>query len=139
LLGDRKAVESWLEKHAVGCKSWLPARAAAETHREEVIRRNIRELIDLLVADPDLLPCEAAERLSVRRIATRESDRTAADIMEPIPTISLESTVRQAAHVLVQAGCPILAIVSPPGELAGVVTEWDITRAPPSARRTIFQ
>jgi CBS domain-containing protein len=130
MLGDRSAVESWLVQNAMELQDLASRRrAAAEAHRDEVIRRNIRELIDLLVADSDLLPCEAAERLSVRRIATRESDRTAAEIMDPIPTISLESTVRQAALALVQAGCPILAIVSPSGELSGVVTEWDITRA----------
>jgi len=119
-----------MEEHAGELRELAERRrAAAEAHRDEVIRRNIRELLDLLVADPDLLPCEAAERLSVRRIAIRESDRTAADIMEPIPTIPLHSTVRQAAVSLVEAGCPILAIVSPTGELSGVVTEWDITRA----------
>ena len=130
MLGDRAAVEGWLEEHAGELRELAERRrAAAEAHRDEVIRRNIRELLDLLLTDPDLLPCEAAERLSVRRIAIRESDRTAADIMEPIPTIPLESTVQQAARALVEAGCPILAIVSPTGELSGVVTEWDITRA----------
>jgi glutamate dehydrogenase (NAD(P)+) len=130
MLGKREAVEGWLQEHAAELGELAGRRrAAAEVHRNEVIRRNIRELLDLLIADPDLLPCEAAERLSVRRIAARESDRTAADIMEPIPTILFDSTVRQAAQVLVQAGGPILAIVSSGGELLGVVTEWDITRA----------
>jgi glutamate dehydrogenase (NAD(P)+) len=65
----------------------------------------------------------------VRRIATSESHRTAADIMAPIPTIPSESTIKTAAAALVDKGCPILAIVSPTDQLDGVVTEWDITRA----------
>ena len=88
----------------------------------------MHELVDLLVADADMLPCEAAERISVRRVAHRESDRTAAEIMAPIPTIPLDCTARDAAAKLVEANSPILAVVSASGELQGVVTDWDITR-----------
>ena len=130
ILGDQKAVEGWLTEHAAELGALAEKRrVAAEAHRDEVIRRNICELIDLLVSDADMLPSEAAERVSVRRIATRESDRTAADIMESIPTIGTASTVKEAAAILVEAGCPILAVVSAEGRLAGVVTDWDITRA----------
>jgi len=130
ILGDQKAVEGWLTEHAAELRALAEKRrVAAEAHRDEVIRRNICELIDLLVSDADMLPSEAAERVSVRRIATRESDRTAADIMESIPTIGTASTVKEAAAILVEAGCPILAVVSAEGRLAGVVTDWDITRA----------
>ena len=87
------------------------------------------ELIDLLISDADLLPGEAAERISIRRIASRESNRTAADIMEPMPTIEAGCSVLEAAAKLVEAGIPILAVVSSQGDLVGVVTEWDITRA----------
>ncbi len=104
-------------------------RLAAETARDEVIRRNMRELIDLLITDADMLPCEGAEQISIRRIASSESDRTAADIMESIITIPINSSIRQAAQLLVEAGSPIMAVVTPQGELAGVVTDWDITRA----------
>jgi CBS domain-containing protein len=31
--------------------------------------------------------------------------------------------------LLVGAGCPILAVITNFGELCGVITEWDITRA----------
>jgi glutamate dehydrogenase/leucine dehydrogenase/CBS domain-containing protein len=130
ILRDRKAVDRWLADHAAELAILAEQRrVAAEAHRDEVIRRNIRELIDLLLTDSDMLPSEAAERVSVRRIASRESDRTAADIMESIPTISNSSTVKDAAGVLVDRGCPILAVVSEKGRLAGVVTDWDITRA----------
>ncbi len=76
-----------------------------------------------------MLPCEAAERISVRRIAARESGRTAADLMEPIPTITLKASIHEAAAALVEAGRAILAVTTLQGELAGVVTRWDITRA----------
>lgn len=130
MLGHRDRVEAWLKEHSEDLAALAEERrVAAEIHREEIIRRNIRELIDILLSDTDMLPCEAAERISIRRIAAREFDRTAVEIMEPIPTINLDATVQQAAASLVQAGCPILAIITDQGELAGVITEWDITRA----------
>jgi glutamate dehydrogenase (NAD(P)+) len=128
--GDRAAVERWLAEHAEAFATLAEQRRqAAETAREAVIRRNMRELIDLLVADADLLPCEAAERISVRRIAAHERGRTAADLMEPIPTISHLASIHAAAAVLVEAGRAILAVTTPQGALTGVVTRWDITRA----------
>jgi glutamate dehydrogenase (NAD(P)+) len=113
MLGDRVAVDRWLAEHA----------------RDLAIRNNMRELVDLLISDHDMLPYEAAERISIRRIYSRESDRTVADIMDPIPTISASSTVQEAAELLVHSNSTILAVVSEKNELVGVVTEWDITRA----------
>lgn len=130
MLGDRQAVDAWLSEHAPELAELAEKRRqAAEIYRDEVIRRNMRELVDHLVSDSDMLPCEAAEKISIHRIALSESDRTAADIMVSIPTISLNHTVRDAASQLVEAGSPILAVVNVKGELAGVITEWDITRA----------
>ncbi|MBI2205805.1 MAG: CBS domain-containing protein [Candidatus Rokubacteria bacterium] len=130
LLGDRAAVDRWLADHAAEFQALAERRRnAGAAARDEVIRGNMRELVDLLVSDPDMLPAEAAERISVRRIAARERDRTAADLMEPIPTLPLASTVRAAATCLVVAQSPILAVVTSDGQLAGVVTEWDVTRA----------
>jgi glutamate dehydrogenase (NAD(P)+) len=130
MLGEIEQVERWLDEHAAELDNLAEKRrSAAETHREEVIRRNIRELIDLLISDADMLPCEAAELISIRRIAARECDRTAAEIMEPIPSISMDCTVKYAAATLVDTNCPILAVVSPQDDLAGVITGWDITRA----------
>lgn len=129
-LGNRKSVEDWLDEHAPELNELADKRRlAAESHRDEVIRRNIREMIDLLVSDADMLPNEAAEQISIRRIAARESDRKAAEIMEPIPSIQAASTVRQAAAALIDSPSPILAVVNDKAELAGVVTDWDITRA----------
>jgi glutamate dehydrogenase (NAD(P)+) len=130
ILGDVEAVEQWLSEHIAELDELAEQRrSAAEMHREEVIRRNIRELIDLLISDADMLPYEAAEQISIRRIAARESDRTAEEIMESIPSISLECTVEHAATILIDTNCPILAVVSPEDDLVGVITGWDITRA----------
>lgn len=130
LLGNHDEVDRWLAEHAADFQALAEKRRlAGERQREEIIRDNMHEFISLLISDADILPGEAAERISVGRIATRESDRTAADIMESIITIPLESTVRQAAKLLVEVGCPILAVVNPKGELVGVVTDWDIARA----------
>jgi glutamate dehydrogenase/leucine dehydrogenase len=130
MLGDRQGVEKWLDHHAESLHALAQKRLeAAQSYRENVIRRNMRELVDLLISDADMLPGEAAERISIRRIATREGDRTAAEIMEPIPTIPDSSCVKDAAILLVQASCPILAVVNAKAELEGVVSEWDITRA----------
>ena len=107
VLGDRRAVELWLTEHADDLSELAEKRRkAGELYREEVIRRNMRELVDLLVSDADLLPSEAAERISIRRMAHRESDRSAAEIMEPIPTITVDQSVRAAAALLVEENSP---------------------------------
>jgi CBS domain-containing protein len=49
--------------------------------------------------------------------------------MEPIPTIPLTASIREAAGKLVEAGRAILAVVTLQGRLVGVVTRWDLTRA----------
>lgn len=130
ILGDRQAVARWVYGYADELQTLAERRRlAADAHRDEVIRRNIRELVDLLAGDADMLPCEAAEHISISRIAASERDRTAEEIMVSIPSIPIDSTVQQAAAILIESRCPILAVVSSQGDLEGVVTEWDITRA----------
>lgn len=130
MLGDREAVEQWLDERAEQLKQLAEQRRiAGEQRRDQVIHRNMKELVDLLVEDPDMLPCEAAEHISIRRIASSERYRTVADVMEPMPTIAESYTVREAAQSLVDESSEISAVVGANGELAGVVTEWDITRA----------
>jgi len=130
IFGNRPAVEGWCQEHAKELAELADKRQqAGELQREEIIRRNMRELVDLLIADPDLLPAEAAETITIRRIASRERDRRAAEIMVALPTIPALSTVRQAAERLVEAGSPILAVLDEKDVLTGVVTDWDITRA----------
>jgi glutamate dehydrogenase/leucine dehydrogenase/CBS domain-containing protein len=130
ILGDRKAVDAWLAKNSIDLGELAEKRrVAAEAYRNEVIRRNMQELIDMLVLEPDILPCEAAEQISVRRIASSERDRTAGEIMVPMHTIQIDQSVREAAARLVETNSPILAVVSKEGDMAGVVTDWDITCA----------
>jgi glutamate dehydrogenase (NAD(P)+) len=134
MLGDRTAVNRWLADHQDDFAALAEKRRlVGQAKLKEVIRRNMKELIDLLVSDPDMLPCEAAERIGINRIASSESDRTVADVMEPVSTILETKTVREAAELLVSGKGDMLAVVSANGELTGVITDWDITRASATA------
>jgi glutamate dehydrogenase (NAD(P)+) len=93
----------------------------------------MKELVDSLVADPDLLPIEAAEQISIRRIASSEAFRCVADVMEPLQSIPPDRSVRDAAQILISDPHEMLAIVSAAGVLIGVVTDWDITKASATA------
>lgn len=129
-LGDNAAVTAWLNEHAEAFAALADRRRdAGRAHLERVIRRNMVELVDLLVADSDLLPCEAAEQIAVGRIAASESFRTVADVMAPITTIASDQPVREAARLLISEPGDLLAVVKPGGELVGVVTDWNITHA----------
>ena len=130
LLGDFEAVDKWLNQHAREFEQLAAKRLkTAEKARDEVIKRNMRELIDLLISDPDLLPCEAAEKISISRITSREKDRKAVDIMESIITVQASSTMQAAARLFVETGCPILAVINERDEMVGILSNWDITRA----------
>jgi CBS domain-containing protein len=87
------------------------------------------ELVDLLASNADLLPSQAAERISVRRLAERESERTAKDIMEPMPMVPVNTPLTQVAALIVQGRGNIIAVLDGDERLVGVVTTWDITRA----------
>jgi len=89
LLGNREGVEKWLSEHSeefveLSRKRFL----SGEEYRKDVIHHNMIELIDLLAANPDMLPSSAAERISLQRLTIKESERTAKDFMIPIPTIT---------------------------------------------------
>ena len=130
ILGDLEGVTKWLTLHAQDFELLAEKRLkAAEKARDEVIKRNMHELIDFLISDPDMLPCEAAESISISRITSREKDRKASDIMESIITIQATSTLQEAARLFVETGCPILAVINPRNDLVGVVSNWDITKA----------
>ena len=129
-LGDIAGVDDWLKQHAADFEQLAEKRlVAAQQARDEVIKRNMHELVDLLISDPDMLPCEAAESISIRRITSREKDRKASDVMESIITIQATSTLQEAARLFVDTGCPILAVINPRNELVGVLSNWDITKA----------
>ena len=130
ILGDQAAVERWLSENSAALEALAEKRRlVAVTARDEVIRRNMHELVDLLIADPDLLPSEAAESLSIQRITLREKARTAKDLMERIVTVPQVSSIREAAQLLVETACPLLAVLDKDEKLTGVVTDWDITCA----------
>jgi CBS domain-containing protein len=134
MLGHREAVEGWLAAHADEFAALAEQRLAAGiAWRDQAIRRNMKELVDLLVADPDMLPLEAAEQISIRRIASSERFRRVADIMEPLLTIAPDRSVREAAELLITDPHEMLAVIGPDGELVGVVTDWDITKASATA------
>lgn len=130
LLGDEHGVEGWLNQHAEKFNKLAEIRLiAAEKARAEVIKRNMHELVDQLVTDADMLPYEAAEKISISRITSREKDRKASDVMESIITIQSTESVQEAARLLVETGCPILAVVGTHNDLVGVISNWDITKA----------
>ena len=86
------------------------------------------ELVDLLSSNPDILPCVAAEKISLQRLTAKESERTAKDIMVPIPTIDINSSVQEAAALMIEKNSGIVAVLSE-GKLVGVITDWDITKS----------
>ncbi len=129
ILGNEKAVARWLEEHQDELAQLAAKRLEAGIkQREEVIRRNMKELVDFLVSDPDMLPLEAAEQISITRIANRERLRPIRTIMEPLTLIGPDVPLRQAAQLLVDDPNEMLGVVEA-GRLLGVVTDWDITHA----------
>ena len=129
-IGNRDATDRWLKDHAAEFSELSEKRLeAGDAYREKIIRRNMTELVDLLAADSDMLPCRAAECVSLRRLSAKESERTAADIMIPIPTIKVGRKLQEAAALMVEKGNNFIAILSPEEKIAGVLTAWDITRA----------
>ncbi len=129
-LGDFGGVDAWLAEHSAELEQLAEKRRlAAQIARDEVIKRNMHELVDLLISDPDMLPCEAAESISIGRITSREKDRKASDVMESIITIPATSTLQEAARLFVDTGCPILAVINARNDLVGVLSNWDITKA----------
>jgi glutamate dehydrogenase/leucine dehydrogenase len=134
LLGNPEAVDHWLAERREEFARLAERRLQAGVkRRDEIIRRNMKELVDSLVADPDLLPVEAAEQISIRRIASSEAFRCVADVMEPLQSIPPDRSVRDAAQILINDPHEMLAIVSAAGVLMGVVTDWDITKASATA------
>jgi glutamate dehydrogenase (NAD(P)+) len=130
IFGDAAAVERWLDQNRDAFADLSRRRRlTAEKARNNVIRRNMHELVDLLVEDPDLLPVEAAEMISIRRITSRERTRTAADILEMAVTLESASSIQEAANALIETGSSLLCIVDAQQKLVGVVTQWDISRA----------
>jgi glutamate dehydrogenase (NAD(P)+) len=129
LLGNRESVENWLKDHKEDFSILSKKRlTAGGEYRENVIHHNMIELVDLLAANPDMLPCMAAERVSLQRLSAKERERTAKDIMVQIPTIDVNCSIQDAAKLMINKESGIVAVLSD-GKLIGVVTDWDITQA----------
>ena len=130
MLGHSEAVDRWLADHTSEFAALAEQRrTAAERKRNDVISENMVQLIDGLVADDDALPCQVAERISISRIVHRESHRVASEVMMDMATVKLGSGVQDAARTLVERNTDILSVLAPDERVAGVVTDWDITRA----------
>ena len=83
----------------------------------------------MLASNTELLPGQAAERISLQRLRAKESERTAKDIMDPMPTIGMHCKIQEAAELIVKTQSNIIAVLTEESMLAGVLTTWDITRA----------
>ena len=129
-LGNRAAVDKWLAEHAKEFAELADQRrVAAEKKRDDVIRKNMVELVDGLAREEDALPCQVAERISISRIVSRESHRVVREVMIEMATTPLGSTVQDAARVLTEKNTDILSVLAPDGHVVGIVTDWDITQA----------
>ncbi len=129
ILGNKEAVEKWLTDNSAKFKKLSKKRLeAGEVYREGVIRHNMIELIDILTTHPDILPSQAAERISLQRLKAKESELTAKDIMISIPMIDSSSSIQDAAKSMIDNNSGIIAVISDE-KLVGVVTDWDVTKA----------
>jgi len=129
MLGNREVVLSWLEEHKDEFAELSKRRLiAGEEYRKKVIHHNMIELVDILAANPDILPCIAAEKISLQRLISKEKELTAKDIMETLPTIDINSTAQEAAALIIRENSGIIAVLEEK-KLIGVVTDWDITKA----------
>ena len=129
MLGNREVVLSWLEDHKEEFAEISERRLiAGEEYRKKVIHHNMIELVDILAANPDILPCIAAEKISLQRLVAKEQELTAKDIMESLPTIDINSTAQEAATLIIRENSGIIAVLEEK-KLIGVVTDWDITKA----------
>lgn len=129
-LGNKEKVEEWLNKNANEFQRLSDKRSeTGRKMRDDVIRHNIIQLISLLSQDANMLPSEAAEKISLLRIVLIEKKRTVGEIMCEISTIKENTSVLDAAKVLLESEAGIIAVVSAQGKLLGVVTDWDIMHA----------
>jgi len=129
ILGQPDKVENWLKQHAEQFAKLSKERLiAGREYRENVIQNNMNELVEILTSNQDILPSAAAEQISLQRLSQKESLRTAKDIMVSIPVINVQSSMKQAAELMINENSGIIAVLSNE-KLVGVLTDWDITKA----------
>jgi glutamate dehydrogenase/leucine dehydrogenase/CBS domain-containing protein len=135
MLGNKEKVNEWLKENAEEFALLSKKRLeAGEAYRKKVIKRNMVELVDILAGHPDVLPSSAAEEISVQRLTMKERERTAKDIMITLPTIDINSSIQDAAALIIKESSDIIAVLSN-NKLVGVVTDWDITKATAHGKR----
>jgi IMP dehydrogenase len=92
-----------------------------------VIERNIRALIEGLVADRTLLPCDVAEGIAKSRI---ETQRTIDHLMsDRFVTVSAADSIQTVADTLKATSSEAALVLSEQGTLDGILTRWDIVLA----------
>jgi glutamate dehydrogenase/leucine dehydrogenase len=129
-LGKPAEVQAWLDEHAAEFAELSQKRKeSGEEWREKVISANMVELLDHLTKDHNLLPCQAAERISLERLSAREEGRLAKDIMIDIALIHTRSPLQLAAEKIVERSNNMAAVVDDSKMMAGVITAWDVTQA----------
>ena len=126
--GDPAACERWLVDHEAGFARLAEQRQAmAEVKRDAVIERNIHALIEGLIADRTLLPCDVAETIAKSRIETR---RTIDHLMsDQFVTVPATASIQSVADTLKAHSSEAALVLSDQGTLAGILTRWDIVLA----------
>ena len=126
--GQRDKVQQWLDEHQEKFEQLAEQRRKlAEQKRDRVIRENITMFISHLVKNPNLLPYQVAEQISLERIIHK--DRFVKDVMHTeFATASPEMSVSEIAQILVNENMDFLPLIDEGRHLIGVVTDWDITR-----------
>jgi glutamate dehydrogenase (NAD(P)+) len=126
--GDRAACERWLVEHEEAFAQLAEQRRAlAQRKRDAVIERNIEALIEGLVADRTLLPCDVAEQIAKSRIETR---RTIHHLMsEHFVTVPASASIQTVADTLKATSSEAALVLSESGTLDGILTRWDIVLA----------
>jgi CBS domain-containing protein len=129
-LGNPQLVQEWLDMHADEFEELSQKRKeSGEKWREKVISANMIELVDHLANDPNLLPCQAAERISLSRLKAREEGRLAKDIMIDIPLVSSGAPLQEVAAKIVEHSNNMAAVIDEDQDMVGVITAWDVTQA----------
>jgi glutamate dehydrogenase (NAD(P)+) len=126
--GDRAACEQWLVDHeAAFARLAEQRRVQAERKRDEVIAGNIHALIDGLVADRTLLPCDVAEQIAKSRIETQRTiDHLMSDQFVSVPATT---SIQSVADTLKATSSEAALVISDHGTLEGILTRWDIVLA----------
>lgn len=126
--GNREKVQEWLNAHNEQfIELAKERRKQAEQKRNHVIRENMTIFIRNLVRNPDLLPYQVAEKISLERII--KQDRFIKDVMiTQVSHVTPHMMVPEAAKILVNEKMDFLCVLDDTKHLLGVVSDWDITK-----------